>query len=229
MTRLSVILPAREVTVSTILERPEDTSGGDAPWAAVALAHGAGAGPEHPFLAGLANALRESGIVVLRFAFPSREAGRRLPGPPAQALATWAAVMAELERAAPGIPHIAAGKSYGGRMASVATADGLIDPRALVYLGYPFHAPGKPEAPRGDHLPRIGAPQLFVEGTRDPFIQPLQQFEEAVATSPDAEIVWVDGGNHSFEVRGARRPPDEIGAALAPPVVDWLRARACGR
>ena len=229
MTRLSVILPAREVTVSTILERPDDASGGDAPWAAVTLAHGAGAGPEHPFLAGLANALRESGIVVLRFAFPSREAGRRLPGPPAQALATWAAVMAELERAAPGIPHIAAGKSYGGRMASVATADGLIDPRALVYLGYPFHAPGKPEAPRGDHLPRIGAPQLFVEGTRDPFIQPLQQFEEAVATSPDAEIVWVDGGNHSFEVRGARRPPDEIGAALAPTVVDWLRARACGR
>ncbi len=148
-----------------------------------------------------------------------------MPGPPAHAVATWVAVMAELVRRAPGVPHVAAGKSYGGRMASVAAADGVIAPAALVYLGYPFHPPGKPEAPRGAHLARIAAPQLFVEGSADPFIQPVDQFRATVDTCADSKIVWIAGGAHSFEVRGARRTPADVGAGLAASVVPWLRAR----
>ena len=222
MTPLTVALPAGDVTVSTVFDGPADPT--DA-WIAVALAHGAGAGLEHPFLAGFAGALAEQGGATLRFAFPYREAGRRMPGPPAHAVATWVAVMAELVRRAPGVPHVAAGKSYGGRMASVAAADGVIAPAALVYLGYPFHPPGKPEATRGAHLAQIAAPQLFVEGTADPFIQPLDEFQAAVGASPDAEIVWIAGGGHSFEVRGAPRPADNVGADLVASVLPWLRAR----
>ena len=102
---------------------------------------------------------------------------------------------------------------------------GVIAPGALVYLGYPFHPPGKPEATRGAHLAQIAAPQLFVEGTADPFIQPVDEFQAAVGASPDAEIVWIAGGGHSFEVRGARRPADDVGADLVASVLPWLRAR----
>lgn len=220
MTRIAVMLPKGEVTVSTRF----DASQGD-PWAAVALAHGAGAGPDHPFLAGFAAALADSGVATLRFAFPYFDAGRRMPGPAAHAVATWAAAMAELARLAPGIPQVAAGKSYGGRMASMAAADGAIVPDALVYLGYPFHPPGDPAATRGEHLARIAQPQLFVEGTADPFIQPTTDFVAAVAESPRAEIAWVDGGGHSFEVKGMRREPQRVGADLAASVVPWLRDR----
>lgn len=108
----------------------------------------------------------------------------------------------------------------------MAAADGVIAPAALVYLGYPFHPPGKPEAPCGEHLARVAVPQLFVEGTNDPFIRPMAQFEATVATSPDAEILWMPGGGHSFEVKGTRRSPVDAGADLAAGiVVPWLRSR----
>ncbi len=220
MIRLAVGLPAGEVAVSAEVERPA------APvWAALALAHGAGSGMDHPFLLGFAEAVREAGVGTMRFAFPYREAGRRMPGPAAHALATWEVAMAELERSFPGVPHVAAGRSYGGRMASMAAADGRIAPDALVYLGYPYHPPGAPERTRGDHLASIGAPQLFVSGTADPFVQPAEDFGRAVGSSPDAEIVWIDGGGHAFEVKGRPRAADEAGARLAAVVLPWLRAR----
>lgn len=190
--------------------------------ATIALAHGAGAGMEHPFLEGLADALVADGVSVLRFVFPYVEAGRRMPGPAAHAVATWRGVQAWLAVAAPG-PWIAAGKSYGGRMASVACAEEVIAPAALVYLGYPLHPPGRPDKPRSEHLPAIAAPQLFVEGENDPFIDPRPQFDEVIASCQNARVHWVAGGNHSFEVKGARRPAQEIGAGLAGAVGEFVR------
>lgn len=194
------------------------------PRATVALAHGAGAGMQHPFLAGLADALVADDVSVLRFVFPYVEAGRRMPGPAAHAVATWAGVEAWLAAEAPGA-FAAVGKSYGGRMASVATAEGALTPERLVYLGYPLHPPGRPDKPRVAHLPAIAVPQLFVEGENDPFIQPREQLEEAVAACPHAQVHWVAGGNHSFEVKGARRPAEQIGADLASVVAGFVRAR----
>ncbi|WZH36015.1 MAG: dienelactone hydrolase family protein [Microbacterium enclense] len=192
--------------------------------ATVALAHGAGAGMTHPFLEGLAIALAGEGFAVLRFVFPYVEAGRRMPGPVAAATSTWAAVQDWCaETSAPGA-FVAAGKSYGGRMASLAAADGLVAPAALVYLGYPLHPPGRPDKPRVEHLPRVSPPQLFVEGENDPFVDPHEHLIDAVASCPDARVRWIAGANHSFEVKGARRPPDEIGAGLAPVVADFVRA-----
>lgn len=216
---MEVVLPTGAVEVSTSLDKALD------PWAVMALAHGAGAGMDHPFLLGLAAAFARQGVSVMRFAFPYAQAGRKMPGPASHAIATWTAVEAAARQAVAGVPFVAAGKSYGGRMASMATADGAIAPAALVYLGYPLHPPGAPEKLRADHLPQITVAQLFVEGTNDPFIQPRAQYDQALSGCRDASTVWIDGGTHSFEVKGRRRPADQIGAELADLIVPWLRQR----
>lgn len=214
--RISVPLPAGPSEVSGLWSPAPSGR------ASVALAHGAGARMEHPFLEGLADALAADGISVLRFVFPYAEAGRRMPGPAAHAVATWIGVQTWLAAAVPG-PWVAAGKSYGGRMASVACAEGAVTPGALVYLGYPLHPPGRPDKPRREHLPAIAVPQLFIEGENDPFIDPREQFDEVIASCQDARVHWIAGGNHSFEKKGARRPAAEIGAALAPVVGEFAR------
>ncbi|WP_067202531.1 alpha/beta hydrolase family protein [Microbacterium sp. XT11] len=203
---IPVSLPAGIVEVSADWHQGERG-------ATVLIAHGAGAGKDHPFLTGFAEALAADGFSTLRFNFPYVEQGRRMPGPAAHAIATWRSAVDTARERDPGATVWAAGKSYGGRMASMAVADGL-DVDGLVYLGYPLHAPGAPEKPRADHLPAIAVPQLFIEGTNDPFIQPLAQFEAVVETCRDATVVWIDGGGHSFEVKGHKRPASEIGSSL---------------
>lgn len=217
--RVAVALPAGTVEVSADVARPGDA------WATVVIAHGAGAGYRHPFLLGFARGLHERGVATVRFNFPYFEAGRRMPGPAAHAIAAWAAVSAFAAEQSDGGRVWASGKSYGGRMASMAAADGVIDPAGLVYLGYPLHPPGDPSKARVAHLPDVPQPQLFVEGTNDPFIQPVSQLEEAVATCRDASIAWIEGGGHSFDVKGRKRPADEIGVSLAPLVTEWMRAQ----
>jgi predicted alpha/beta-hydrolase family hydrolase len=217
--RIAVALPSGNAEVSADLVMPSSA------WAFAAVAHGAGAGYRHPFLTGFADALAREGVATLRFNFPYAEAGRRMPGPAAHAIATWAAVHVELAERAAGAPVFAMGKSYGGRMASMAAAEGAIDPVGLVYLGYPLHPPGSPDKARTSHLPDVPQPQLFVEGTNDPFIDPHEQLEAAVASCRVAAIAWIDGGGHSFEVKGRKRPADEVAEGLAPLVADWMRAR----
>lgn len=220
--RIPVALPAGTVEVSAELTAPPS------PWGYAAVAHGAGAGFRHPFLLGFAGALAREGIASLRFNFPYVEAGRRMPGPAAHAIATWSAVHRALASRASGLPVFAVGKSYGGRMASMAAAEGAIDPAALVYLGYPLHPPGSPEKVRAAHLPDVSQPQLFVEGTNDPFIDPHEQLEAAIASCAHAEIAWIDGGGHSFEVKGVKRAAADIGAGLAARVAAWLRDQPAG-
>lgn len=210
---LSVPLPAGTVTVSAAWTG----AGGRG---IVLVAHGAGTGMDHPFLTGYADALAELGFAAMRFNFPYVEQGRRMPGPAAHAIATWRAAVAHARERFPALPVWATGKSYGGRMASMAVAEGLaVD--GLVYLGYPLHPPGRPDKPRAEHLPAITAPQLFIEGSNDPFIQPLSQFEDVVASCQDARVEWIEGGGHTFEVKGRKRPASEIGASLARIVAEF--------
>lgn len=211
-----VRLPSGEVTVSAAWEKPARPSRG-----VVAIAHGAGAGMDHPFLVGFAAAMRAEGFTTVRFNFPYVEAGRRMPGPAAHAILTWRAVVSSIRAEVPDAAVWVCGKSYGGRMASMAAAEGL-EVDGLVYLGYPLHPPGKPEKPRVEHLPGVRPPQLFVEGTNDPFVQPLTQLEDAVKSCQDARIAWFEGGGHSFEVKGRKRPADEVGASAAAVVVEFI-------
>lgn len=215
MTSIQVDLPAGATVVSA------DWSAGEN-GATVLVAHGAGTGKDHPFLTGFSETLGRLGFSTLRFNFPYVEQGRKMPGPAAHAIATWNAVVEFAREQQPDAAVWAAGKSYGGRMASMAVAEGLVVD-GLAYLGYPLHPPGRPEKPRVEHLPAIAVPQLFVEGTNDPFIQPISQFEQAVARCQDARVVRVEGGGHTFEVKGQKRPASEIGSSLAPIVAEFAR------
>ncbi|GAA1829893.1 alpha/beta family hydrolase [Agromyces salentinus] len=211
------------------------------PWATLVIAHGAGTGKEHPFLEGFAAAMQAQGVATLRFDFPYREAGRTFPDRPPVAITAWRAALAEAARlaAAAGAPATAggtsrpepiwaSGKSFGGRMASMAVAEGM--PAAgLAFLGYPLHPPGRPEKVRDEHLPAVEVPMLFMQGRTDPFANPNDQLDDLVArlasgSAASVALEWVDDANHSFEVKGRKRPADEIGASLAASVVAFMHA-----
>ncbi|HSN35654.1 MAG TPA: alpha/beta family hydrolase [Arthrobacter sp.] len=218
---LPVTISVGESSLSGAYARPED------PAATLVVAHGAGAGMEHPFLAGFSRALNELGIATLRFNFPYREAGRKFPDRPPAAIAAWRAAMAQAAARSGGEPVWAGGKSFGGRMASMAVAEGM--PAAgLVYLGYPLHPPGKPDKVRDEHLYGLALPMLFLQGTRDPFATP-ELLEAVVARiGPSATLEWVDGGGHTFEVKGIKRSPEEIGASLAGPAAAFMASHGRG-
>lgn len=182
--------------------------------AALVVAHGAGAGMDHPLMAGFTRAMNAAGVATLRFNFPYREAGRRSPDPEARLLDAWLAAFEAARARMGGRPALAGGKSLGGRIASMAVADGM--PAAgLVLLGYPLHAPGEPGRLRDGHLYRITVPMLFIQGTADPFAEPTLLAGVLEQIGARATLSAVEGGDHSFRVRGGGSDDREIGAGLA--------------
>ncbi|HEY1332439.1 MAG TPA: alpha/beta family hydrolase [Actinomycetota bacterium] len=194
-----------------------------------AIAHGAGNDMRHPFFQGIAQGLAGGGVSSLRFNFPYMEEGRRAPDRPALLMETWRAALGEAARQAKRRPLVASGKSLGGRMASlVAAEDGdAFAARALVFFGYPLHAPGKPDQARDQQLPSITVPMLFLQGTADPLARfdLMRALTERLGSR--ATLRPVEGGDHSFRVRGAKRPDDEIGRDLGATAADWI-AQAVG-
>lgn len=215
-------LSVGEETVTAAHARPGPPGRPGSP-PTVVVAHGAGAGMDHPFLTGLTGALNDAGVATWRFNFPYAEAGRRFPDRTPKAIATWRAVMDAARARAEDGPVWAAGKSFGGRMASMAAAEGM--PTAgLVFLGYPLHPPGKPDQLRDEHLYGLTLPMLFLQGTRDPFALPGELEPVAERIGPHALVHRVDDGDHSFAVRRDRRSPDQTGAGLAGVVLDFIAA-----
>ncbi|GAA1256647.1 alpha/beta hydrolase family protein [Arthrobacter pascens] len=211
-----VTIAVGDVQVSGVYARPDN------PFATLVVAHGAGAGMEHPFMSGFTRALNDDGVATLRFNFPYREAGRKFPDRPPAAIAAWRAAMDAARSRSEGEPLWAAGKSFGGRMASMAVAEGM-PASGLVYLGYPLHPPGKPEKLRDEHLYGLELPMLFLQGTRDTFATP-ELLEGVVSrVGPNATLHWCEGGDHSFAAAGHKRGAAEIGASLAEPVVAFIR------
>src|SRR5467141_865690 len=193
--------------------------------ALLVLAHGAGAGMRHPFLERAAAALAASRIATYRYEFPYMERHAQRPDSPAVAEARVREAVAEAARAAPGLPLLAGGKSFGGRMTSGAQArHPLPDVRGLVFFGFPLHPPGRPGTARADHLDAVRIPMLFLQGTRDAFAE-LALLEPVCARLEQrATLHVVEGADHSFRVphRAARSDADVL-AELAKAVDDWSR------
>jgi predicted alpha/beta-hydrolase family hydrolase len=165
------------------------------------LAHGAGAGMKHPFMAAVATELAERGIATLRYQFPYMEQGGRRPDPPKLAHATVRAAVAEAARLLPKLPLFAGGKSFGGRMTSQAqAAEPLPGVRGLIFLGFPLHPAGKPSRERADHLFEVQVPMLFLQGTRDA-LAALDQLEPLCkGLGKRATLKLFQDADHSFHV-----------------------------
>lgn len=190
------------------------------------LAHGAGAGMRHPFLETVSRELAERGIATFRYEFTYMEERKRRPDPPAVAEERVRSAVAEAARGAPGVPLLAGGKSFGGRMTSGAQAKHpLPDVRGLVFFGFPLHPPGRPGTTRADHLDAVGIPMLFLQGTRDDFAE-LALLESVCARLEQrATLHVVEGADHSFRVpKRAGRSDADVLAELTKAVDEWSRA-----
>ena len=188
------------------------------------LAHGAGAGMEHPFMSAVAARLAERGVATLRYQFPYMERRARRPDPPALCHATVRAAVAECARRVPTLPLIAGGRSFGGRMSSQAQAqEPLPGVRGLAFLGFPLHPAGRPSDSRAEHLSRVDIPLLFLQGTRDALAErPL--LEALLARlGARASASWLEDADHAFHVPARTGRNDaQVMSTLLESLCKWL-------
>jgi predicted alpha/beta-hydrolase family hydrolase len=207
-----------DTSVSALIDRPEAAEAG------YVLAHGAGAGMTHPFMARTAAGLAARNIATLRYQFPYMERGSKRPDPPKIAHAAVRAAVSEAARALPGLSLLAGGKSFGGRMTSQAQAaaplPGVV---GLVFLGFPLHPAGKPSIERAQHLAAIRIPMLFVQGTRDEMAD-VSLIESTVgALGAQATLHWVQDGDHSFRVPArSGRDPSQVLEGVFDAIQRWI-------
>lgn len=195
------------------------------------FAHGAGAGMRHPFMVGLSKELAAHGVATLRFQFPYMQQGSKRPDPPKIAHAAIRAAVAEAAHRLPHVPLFAGGKSYGGRMTSLAqSVEPLPGVRGIAFVGFPLHPPKEPGTERGDHLARVALPMLFLQGTRDPLAQLDLVRQTAASLGDRATLHVVEGGDHSFDVlKSSGRTEVEVRAELAATIVRWITQAAGSR
>ncbi|THD52305.1 MAG: alpha/beta hydrolase [Bradyrhizobium sp.] len=202
---------AKAGQVSALLNRPAQAR------ACFVFAHGAGAGMTHSFMETVAQGLWERGIATLRYQFPYMEKGSKRPDPPAIAHAAVRAAVAEAGLRCPGLPLIAGGKSFGGRMTSQAQAAAPLDGvGGLAFLGFPLHPAGKPSSDRAKHLADVHIPMLFLQGTRDNLAEVALLEPVVERIGPSARLHLVDGADHSFHVlaRSGRNDRDVMNEIL---------------
>lgn len=171
------------------------------PRACLVLAHGAGAGMEHPSMATVAAELEPRGIATLRYQFPYMEQRSKRPDPPALCHATVRAAVAEAARLMPGVPLIAGGRSFGGRMTSQAQAlSPLPGVRGLVFLAFPLHPAKRPSDERAAHLFGVNVPMLFLQGTHDALadLSLLRPLIDKLGSRATLELL--QDADHSFHV-----------------------------
>jgi uncharacterized protein len=171
--------------------------------AGLILTPGSSARRDHPGLVAVDDVVTATGIAVERIEFPSQAAGKRRPDTPAVCIETIRSASTELAtRLHVGPERLAlGGRSMGGRMCSMAVAEGLLA-AALVLISYPLHPPGRPERLRTDHFPELDVPCLFVSGRRDAFATPDELKKETTAIPGPVSLVFVDG-DHSLRKREA--------------------------
>ena len=188
-----------KLTVAAVGEVSAKYTAPDRPLCSLTLAHGAGAGMDHYIMEGLAVSLAEAGVAVLRFNFPFSEQKKRRPDSPAVAQLTIAAAIAKAHTLNPGLPLIAAGKSFGGRMTSqylAAHPDSRV--AGIIFYGFPLHPAGKPSTDRADHLRGLRVPMLFLQGSRDT-LATWELIQSVCGSLPLASLVRLEGADHSFK------------------------------
>jgi predicted alpha/beta-hydrolase family hydrolase len=188
------------------------------------LAHGAGAGMDHPSMRAIATDLADLGIATLRYQFPYMEQHKGRPDRPALCHATVRAAIAAGAQRAPQLPMFAGGRSFGGRMTSQAQAQQeLPGVRGLVFLAFPLHAGKQPSQQRAHHLADVKIPMLFVQGTRDALAEPTLIQDVVARLGAPATLEWVENADHSFHVPArSGRSDAQVRHALLGSVARWM-------
>jgi predicted alpha/beta-hydrolase family hydrolase len=190
------------------------------------LAHGAGAGMSHPFMAAAAEQLANRGIATLRYQFPYMEHGSRRPDPAKIAHAAVRAAVDEAAKRLPGIPLFAGGKSFGGRMTSQAQAEApLPGITGLVFLGFPLHPAKQPSLDRAQHLASVQIPMLFLQGARDGLAEPHLIARVVADLGTRATLTTFPDADHSFHVPArAGRTDAQVLAKVCDAIAAWMVA-----
>lgn len=189
----------------------------------ILLAHGAGVGHDHEWMTSMRDRLADRGHPTMTFNYPYTEAGRKRPDRPERMLAVHEAALEHLLPLVAGV--VLAGKSMGGRLGSHVAADLGRRVAGLVYYGYPLVPMGKSQPRLTEHLTRIDVPQVFFAGTRDRLC-PIAVVEPLVASLPDAELIVVEQGDHSFRVpKSAGVTGDDVHDRLADDTAAWIARR----
>jgi len=192
---------------------------------AVITAHGAGNDMNAPLLAAFAEGLARAGYPVLRFNFLYSEHGKKGPDRPEILMGAWQAAYGRLKEIMEEktTAVTAAGKSLGGRMASMMAADGTLAVDSLIFLGYPLHPMDDKEKLRDAHLYRINIPMLFFEGTRDPLCDLDKLNPVLKKLQAPWELFLIEGGDHSFHVpKSLGLSEEEVFNRITRKSVEWL-------
>jgi predicted alpha/beta-hydrolase family hydrolase len=184
----------------------------------LALAHGAGAGMNHPFMTSLSNELATLQVGTLRFNFPFTEQKKNRPDVPAVAHKTIEAAIQYAKKSFPKTPVFAGGKSFGGRMTSQYLSKENPGVKGVVFVGFPLHPPGKPSVDRADHLKTVNIPMLFLQGTRDTLAQ-WELIEEVTTSLPLATLIKFENADHSFKAPRQNTLPN-----LAQATATWMNS-----
>jgi predicted alpha/beta-hydrolase family hydrolase len=193
--------------------------------ATLVLGHGAGAPQTHPWMVRMATALAKRGVEVVTFNFLYAEGKKRAPDRNDVLEATWRAAI-DAVRARGAKRLLIGGKSMGGRIATQVAAQGGVALEGLVLLGYPLHPPGKPEQLRAAHLPRVAAPMLFVQGSRDSFGKPEELRPIVEGLVRGSRLFVVQGGDHSLSLpKSSGQTLDETLARVADEVAGFIASR----
>jgi uncharacterized protein len=214
-----IVIPIGEARpVSGLLQVPARAT------ACFVLAHGAGAGMWHPFMATVAAGLAAREIATLRYQFPSMEAGSRRPDSPPLAIATVRAAVVKAAQLVPEQPMIAEGKPFGGRMTSQTQAEmPLLGVRGLAFLGFPLHPAKKPSTARAEHLAGITVPMLFLAGERDQLANSSLMEQLVESLGDRATLKLFPDADHSFHVPArSERTDDQIMSAVLDALAAWI-------
>jgi uncharacterized protein len=202
--------------VSALLTRPENATH------LLVLGHGASTNMRHATLQSIAERLAEVGIATFRYNFPYSENGKGRDGQ-AVCTATVRSAVAAARRAAPGLPLLAGGHSFSGRMTSTAASESPIEGVVgLVFFSFPLHLAGKPETKRAEHLDAVTVRMLFLSGSRDELaeldlLKPVCQRLGKLAT-----LHVLDTADHGYKIlKKSRTSTEDIFVEMARVVRDW--------
>jgi len=209
--------------VSAVLSGPDQSS--DSNRTGVIIAHGAANDMNNSLIVAVADSLAAAGYTTLRFNFPYKEKGKKSPDGEPTLIRTWQGAAAHLlsNERFPVDRVVAAGKSMGGRIASQMVAARQLAVEALIFLGYPLHAPGRKDKLRDSHLYEIKERMLFFAGTRDPLCN-MEKLRKVLHRLPgQCDLDIVEGGDHSFRLpKSSSRSAESVHRQIVEKCLQWL-------